>query len=131
MRVFVSLNAQGRRPAGKAAAVLGIAVFVSSAAISMGQEKTAKIRLGAGVEIGRKDLLFSSIASVCEDDQANFFVLDRLEHKVFKFSPDGRLLAQFGQKGQGPGDFQSPGQIVFTRTTSIFCARDTQWSTEK
>jgi len=124
MRVFVSLNAQGRRPAGKAAAVLGIAVFVSSAAISMGQEKTAKIRLGAGVEIGRKDLLFSSIASVCEDDQANFFVLDRLEHKVFKFSPDGRLLAQFGQKGQGPGDFQSPGQIVFTSQYELAVLED-------
>ena len=58
--------------------MLGIAVFVSSAAISMGQEKTAKIRLGAGVEIGRKDLLFSSIASVCEDDQANFIVVERI-----------------------------------------------------
>jgi hypothetical protein len=66
------------------------------------------------VEIGRKELLFGSIASICEDGQSNFYILDRLETRVFKFSPDGRLLSKFGQKGQGPGDFQSPGQVVFT-----------------
>jgi hypothetical protein len=91
MQVFVPLSAQGHRPARKAAAMLGIALFASSAAISMGQEKTVKIRLGTGVEIGRKEPQFGSIASVCEDDQANFYVLDRLEHKVFKFSPDMNL----------------------------------------
>jgi len=90
----------------------------------MGREKTAKIRLGTGVEIGRKDLLFSSIASVCEDAEANFYVLDRVEQKVFKFSPDGRLLTKFGQKGQGPGDFQSPGCIVFTSQEEMAVLED-------
>ncbi|MCX6575506.1 MAG: 6-bladed beta-propeller, partial [Candidatus Aminicenantes bacterium] len=74
--------------------------------------------------IGRTDLLFSSIASVCEDDQLNFYVLDRLEHKVFKFSPQGRLLLTFGQKGQGPGDFQSPAGIVFTSKGELAVLED-------
>lgn len=76
-------------------------------------EASLQIKLDQPLEIGRKELLFGSIASVCEDDQSKFYVLDRLDQKVFVFSPEGRLLTKFGQKGQGPGDFQSPGQIVF------------------
>lgn len=77
-------------------------------------EPQITIKLGRPLEIGRQELLFGSIASICEDDQANFYVLDRREQTVFKFSPEGRPLLKFGRKGQGPGDFQSPGQIVFT-----------------
>ena len=77
-------------------------------------EPPVTIKLGPPLEIGRAELLFGSVASVCEDDAANFYVLDQREQKVLKFSPDGRLLLTFGRKGQGPGDFQSPGQIVFT-----------------
>jgi hypothetical protein len=85
-----------------------------TAITAIGQHKTVAIRLGASLEIGREGMLFASIASVCEDERLNIFVLDRMERAVFKFSPEGRLLMRFGQKGQGPGDFQSPGQIVFT-----------------
>jgi hypothetical protein len=93
-------------------AMIGVVFLVIVAATVLGQEKPIRIRLGPELEIGRKELLFGSIASVCEDAEANFYVLDRLEQKVFKFSPEGRPLMGFGQKGQGPGDFQSPGQIV-------------------
>ena len=95
-------------------AIMGVAFFVIAAAIVLGQEKTIGIKFGPSLEIGRKEPHFGSIASVCEDDQSNFYVLDRQEQRVFVFSPEGRLLTKFGQKGQGPGDFQSPGQIVFT-----------------
>lgn len=66
------------------------------------------------MEIGRDKDTFGSIASVCEDGAGNFYVLDRIEHRVHKFSDEGRPLIIFGQKGQGPGDFQSPGRIAFT-----------------
>jgi hypothetical protein len=85
-----------------------------AATVTGGQEKSVGLTLGPAMEIGREESLFASIASVCEDNELNFYVLDRMEHAVFKFSPEGRLLIRFGRKGQGPGDFQSPGQIVFT-----------------
>ena len=91
---------------------------------AIGQEKTVGIKLGPDLAIGRKEMLFGSIASVCEDDCLDFYVLDRLEHVVFKFSPDGRFLARFGQKGQGPGDFQSPRQIVFTAQGELAVLED-------
>jgi hypothetical protein len=87
-------------------------------------ETPLQIKLQEPLEVGRKDLLFGSIVSVCEDNELNFYVLDRIERKVFKFSPDGRLLATFGQEGQGPGDFQSPGQIVFTSQGELAVLED-------
>ncbi len=85
-----------------------------TAAVAGGQERAIGLSLGPSMEIGREESLFASIVSVCEDDRNNFYVLDKREHTLFKFSPEGRLLGKFGQKGRGPGDFQSPGQVVFT-----------------
>lgn len=97
--------------------------FIVAAAI-FAQEKPVKIELGPSLEIGREELLFGSIASVCEDDASHFYALDRLETRVLKFSAEGRLLAKFGQKGQGPGDFQSPGSIVFTSQEELSVLED-------
>jgi hypothetical protein len=91
-----------------------LSLLVSIWSVAVGQGKTIALTLGASQEIGRQEMLFASIASVCEDDELNFYVLDRMEYAVFKFSPEGRLLMRFGRKGQGPGEFQSPGRIVFT-----------------
>jgi hypothetical protein len=91
-----------------------LSFLISIGAVAVGQEKSVGLTLGPSLETGREEMLFASIVSVCEDDRFNFYVLDRMEHAVFKFSPEGRLLAKFGRKGQGPGDFQSPGRIVFT-----------------
>jgi hypothetical protein len=87
-------------------------------------ESPVAIKLGPPLEIGRSELLFGSLASICEDDKGDFYVLDQREQTVFKFSPDGRLLLKFGRKGQGPGDFQSPGQIVFTAQHELAVLED-------
>lgn len=100
-----------------------IVLFLWLAVLNIvGADASNKIQLQIGdrMEIGRKDLMFASIASVCESPDSHFYVLDRMEHKVFKFAPDGELVLTFGQEGQGPGDFQNPlrlacafeGQIV-------------------
>ena len=73
-----------------------------------------KITMGPALEIGRADLLFASVPSVCEDEAGNFYVLDRMEYKVRKFALDGRPVLSFGRKGQGPGDLAAPASIVIT-----------------
>lgn len=88
------------------------------------EEKPIQIKMGPSLEVGRKDMLFGSISSVCEDDQKNFYILDRMEFKVYKYSSEGRLLQKFGQKGQGPGDFQSPSRIVFTSQGELAVLED-------
>jgi hypothetical protein len=85
-------------------------------------QKEIELEIDKVLELGKKDLLFGSIASVCEDDDNNFYVLDRSEHKVLKFSPEGKLILTFGQKGQGPGDFQNPHLITYSLDSQIVVA---------
>jgi hypothetical protein len=87
-----------------------IALFVGIA----GAENEVQLQIDKTLEIGKKDLMFASIASVCEDSDSNLYVLDRMEHKVLKFSSGGKLIQTFGQKGQGPGDYQNPHLLAFT-----------------
>ena len=80
------------------------------------------IELSNPMEIGKEDLLFGSIAAVCEDKEGNFYVVDQIEAKVFKFTTEGKLLTSFGQKGQGPGDFQRPNRISYTTKGNLAVA---------
>ena len=92
--------------------------------LSAHAQETLDLRLSHPLEIGKDDLMFGDIISICEDDQNNFYVLDRLEFKVFKFSSSGKLLLSFGNEGQGPGDFQRPNRITLTEDGKIVVADD-------
>jgi hypothetical protein len=68
--------------------------------------------------------MFGSIVSICEDNQENFYVLDKLESKVFKFSSYGKMQLAFGNEGTGPGDFLRPNRITLTEDGKIVVADD-------
>jgi len=87
-------------------------------------EKILHLRLSRLLEIGKDNLMFASIASICEDDDSNFYVLDKKEHKVFKFSPEGKLILTFGRKGQGPGDFMQPNRISCSEKGQLVIANE-------
>lgn len=82
--------------------------------ISLPAQNKIEIILSNAIEIGKEDLLFGDVTAVCEDEQGNFFVVDQLEPRIYKFGPDGKRLLAFGHRGQGPGDFQRPSRITFT-----------------
>ena len=42
------------------------------------------------------------------DDAGNLYVLDRQGARVLKYDPDGRHLATYGRKGEGPGELSQP-----------------------
>ena len=91
--------------------------------IGIGQAQSRmKLTIQKDLEVGRDNLMFGSIASVVEDEECNFYVLDRMEHKVYKFSPNGKLLLSFGQKGQGPGDFQNPHLLAYSSEGKLVVA---------
>jgi hypothetical protein len=87
-----------------------------------GSTNQIELQINKTLEIGKKDLMFASIASVCEDSDSNLYVLDRMEHKVFKFSSEGKLIQSFGQKGQGPGDYQNPHLLAYTQQGQLVVA---------
>lgn len=78
-----------------------------------------KLNLKKNVELGKGDLIFYSIVSVCEDNDGNFYVLDSKAYKIYKFSSQGRLLLSFGNKGLGPGDMGSPHYIKITEENKV------------
>ncbi len=83
---------------------------------------TLKIHLGDPLEAGREALLFGEVAAVCEDADGHFYVVDRLEHAVHKFSSRAEHLLSFGRQGQGPGDFQRPNRISLTSSGDLAVA---------
>ena len=101
-------------------------VLLSLAAAQEAWAQDLTVRLDEVTEIGREDLLFGSVADVCEDKDGNFYVVDQLEHKVYKFSSDGKPLLSFGREGQGPGDFQRPSRICLTTEGRLAVADETR-----
>jgi len=95
--------------------------FLLSISVMQAQNKI-ELNIQEVLEIGRDNLMFGSIVSIAEDEESNFYVLDRMEHKVYKFSPEGKLILSFGQKGQGPGDFQNPHLIAYSPKKQIIVA---------
>ncbi len=87
--------------------------------------KSVNLELKQVLELGRGELLFESIVSLCEDKEENFYVLDRKAYKVYKFSPTGKLLLSFGNRGKGPGDFAYPHHITMTPDGKIAVSEDT------
>ena len=87
-----------------------------------GYENRVELQITKSQVIGKKDFMFASIASICEDSDSNLYVLDRMEHKILKFSPKGELIQTFGQKGQGPGDLQNPHLLANTPDDQLVVA---------
>ena len=50
----------------------------------------------------------------------NVYVPDTHYHRVLVYSPDGKLLRQWGQRGTGPGEFIYPTDIAFDSKGDIF-----------
>ena len=99
-------------------------IVVSPVVFPQASEPNLEITTEKIYELGKGDILFSSIESVCEDAQQNVYVLDRMASKIYKFSPEGKLLLSFGSKGQGPGEFQAPHDIFIAQNGNIIVSED-------
>jgi len=81
--------------------------------------KTPKIALELVRKIGDVDaedetVAFNQPGDIAVDAKGNIYILDSANARVQKFGPDGKFLATFGRKGQGPGEFVMPDSLDFT-----------------
>jgi streptogramin lyase len=59
---------------------------------------------------------------VAVDGLGNVYGLGTFNDAVFKFSPDGRFLTQFGGDGDEPGQFRAPGAIAVDDQGRVYVA---------
>ena len=78
------------------------------------------VRAIGETESDDENLLFYEPADIAFDQEGNIYVLDAGNHRVQKFSADGKFISSFGRKGQGPGEFQMPLSIDLDKNGRIY-----------
>lgn len=63
---------------------------------------------GHGTDPGR----FNEPMGVAIGTEGDFFISDRLNHRVQKFAADGAFLSAWGELGNGPGEFREPHDLA-------------------
>jgi DNA-binding beta-propeller fold protein YncE len=63
------------------------------------------------VDTTDENLAFNYPSDIAMDASGNIYVLDSANNRIQKFDPEGKYLATFGRKGQGPGEFYNPDSI--------------------
>jgi hypothetical protein len=99
---------------------LGIMLCLSAGLVT-GQEdllnayKSGPLLLEADPEFGKKSdwnsLFYHLFCDITAAPDGSIFIASSRQHKIFKFDPTGTLIKSFGRKGQGPGDFNTPGDL--------------------
>lgn len=75
------------------------------------------------LSIGREDdknYMFYRARNIALDSHENIYVLDSGNHRIQKFDKNGRFLQTIGKKGQGPGEFENPGDFFLDGQDSIY-----------
>jgi len=70
--------------------------------------------LSIGDVEGKEEQMFINIFDVAVDDDENIYILDLNQRQIRVFDQDGIYLRNISKKGQGPGEFQYPGQIIIS-----------------
>jgi hypothetical protein len=55
-----------------------------------------------------ENIAFYMPSDIVFDAQGNWYILDTGNHRIQKFSPDGKYLNTIGSRGQGPGEMSYP-----------------------
>ena len=107
--------ASARLAAQKVETVDGVRVVHNAGPGAWGktpQVTLESVRVLGDVDTADENLAFYMPSTIVVDGAGNLYVLDTGNHRVQKFSPDGKYLATFGRQGQGPGEFYYPSWLA-------------------
>lgn len=98
--------------AGEEAIIDGV-VHITNGATPQNEPETMKLtelwRAGGDDE----EILFGLVTDVLSDDEGTVYVLDTQLSEVQVFSPDGSHLRTLSRQGEGPGETNSPVDMLF------------------
>ena len=80
--------------------------------------------LSIGESEGREEYMFQSIRYIAVDEQENIYILDRKAGNLKVFDKNGSLVRTIGKKGQGPGEFNLPGQVFIISEKELWVYDD-------
>ncbi len=60
-----------------------------------------------------QETVFGLIGDGLVDEQENTYLLDTILTTIYKVGPDGKVLANLGREGDGPGEFRNVESMVF------------------
>ena len=63
---------------------------------------------------------FATVTGVAVDRRGNLFAADFYNHRIQKFSADGRFLTSFGSRGDGPGHFEHAIAVAVADDGTLF-----------
>ena len=75
--------------------------------------------LSIGNEKDEKYMFYGGVA-LTVDSGGNIFALDRGNYRIQKYNKNGIHIQSIGRRGQGPGDFQSPGSLCTDSEGNIY-----------
>jgi sugar lactone lactonase YvrE len=78
------------------------------------------IRTIGDINTTDENLAFNGPGGMALDESGNMYILDSRNHRIQKFSPDGKYLATFGRKGQGPAEFNYPQSLALDPKGMLF-----------
>ena len=70
--------------------------------------------LSIGYVEGKEERLFTNINDIAVDAHENIYLLDLKQDKISIFDKNGKFIRNIGKRGQGPGEFQFPRQILIS-----------------
>ena len=76
--------------------------------------------LSIGIEEGDENYMFNYPVDIDSDSEGNIYVLDYQDCVIKKYDPQGKFVAQFGRKGQGPGEFTNPYSMTISHQNSVY-----------
>ncbi len=69
------------------------------------------VRTIGELEAQDENAAFYLPSDIAADTEGNIYILDSGNHRIQKFNPQGKYLATFGRKGQGPAEFYFPRSL--------------------
>lgn len=67
-----------------------------------------------------ENYMFYQAGSIAADNQGNIYVVDSGNQRIQKYDKNGNYLQTIGRKGQGPGEFERPFDIVLDEKGCIY-----------